>query len=58
MSERGRWTPIGEPNPLDHFRADLQRVQGLMLYLVKDCCGERAELCRPLADALLACRAA
>lgn len=40
------------------YRADVDALGRLMLFLVKDCCGGRAELCRPLADELLACRAA
>lgn len=39
------------------YRADLDALRALMLFLVKDCCGGRAELCHPLADELLACRA-
>lgn len=38
------------------YRADLDTLRGVMLFLVKDCCGGRAELCQPLADELLACR--
>ena len=38
------------------YRADLDALRRVMLFLVKDCCGGRAELCRPLADELLACR--
>lgn len=40
------------------YRADLDALRSVMLFLVKDCCQGRAELCHPLADALLACRAA
>lgn len=40
------------------YRADLDALRGLMLFLVKDCCGGKAELCHPLTDELLACRAA
>ena len=40
------------------YRADLDALRAVMLFLVKDCCGGRAELCHPLADELLACRAA
>lgn len=41
-----------------NYRADLDALRSLMLFLVKDCCGGRAEFCHPLADELLACRAA
>jgi ArsR family transcriptional regulator, arsenate/arsenite/antimonite-responsive transcriptional repressor len=40
------------------YRADLDALRAVMLFLVKDCCGARTELCQPLAQDLLACRAA
>jgi DNA-binding transcriptional ArsR family regulator len=40
------------------YRADLDALRVLTLFLVKDCCGGRAELCQPLADELLACSVA
>lgn len=40
------------------YRANLDGLRAVMLFLVKDCCGGRAALCRPLAEELLACRAA
>lgn len=40
------------------YRADLDALRGMMLFLVKDCCGGRTELCQPLAAELLECRAA
>ena len=30
------------------YRADLDRLQALVLFLLKDCCQGRAELCEPL----------
>src|SRR3974390_1455782 len=30
------------------YRADLDRLRELVLFLLKDCCGGRAELCAPL----------
>lgn len=39
------------------YRVALDRVQGLLLYLLKDCCGGRADLCRPLMAELNACSA-
>ena len=36
------------------YRADLQGLHALTLYLVKDCCGGRAELCAPLIADLTA----
>ena len=41
-----------------HFgdlRANLDAVRQLMLYLAKDCCGGRAELCEPLVAELSHC---
>ena len=35
-------------------RADIDTLRGLLLFLAKDCCGGRAELCEPLL-AELAC---
>lgn len=40
------------------YRADLDTLRGVMLFLVKDCCGGRAELCQPLAAELMQCQAA
>ncbi|MCR0984153.1 ArsR/SmtB family transcription factor [Roseomonas populi] len=37
------------------YRADLDRLRDLMLFLVKDCCGGRADLCTPLIAALAPC---
>lgn len=37
------------------YRANLNRLTELMLFLVKDCCGGRAELCAPLIAALTPC---
>lgn len=34
------------------YRADLMRLRDLMLYLVRDCCGSRPELCEPLIEEL------
>ena len=36
-------------------RANLDAVRQLMLYLAKDCCGGRAELCEPLVAELSHC---
>jgi ArsR family transcriptional regulator, arsenate/arsenite/antimonite-responsive transcriptional repressor len=36
------------------YRADLNRLRELTLYLVKDCCGGSAELCAPLIAELSA----
>jgi ArsR family transcriptional regulator, arsenate/arsenite/antimonite-responsive transcriptional repressor len=36
------------------YRADLNRLRDLMLYLVKDCCGGNAGLCAPLIAELSA----
>lgn len=36
------------------YRADLNGLRALMLYLLKDCCGGSAELCAPLIAELAA----
>ncbi|SCW85662.1 transcriptional regulator, ArsR family [Sphingobium faniae] len=37
------------------YRADLDALKALTLFLVKDCCGGRAELCEPLIAELAPC---
>jgi DNA-binding transcriptional ArsR family regulator len=37
------------------YRANLDRFREMMLFLVKDCCGGRAELCAPLIADLTPC---
>jgi ArsR family transcriptional regulator len=37
------------------YRADVQQLSALVLYLLKDCCGGRADLCIPLIEALTPC---
>lgn len=37
------------------YRVDLDRFRDVMLFLVKDCCGGRAELCAPLIESLQPC---
>lgn len=37
------------------YRADLERLRRMMLFLVKDCCEGRAELCAPLVADLIPC---
>ncbi len=37
------------------YRADLSGLRGLMLFLLKDCCGGNAELCAPLIADLAPC---
>ncbi len=39
-----------------NYTAKLERFGALAAYLVKDCCGGRAEVCAPLLDTLKACR--
>lgn len=36
-------------------RANIDALRGLMLFLAKDCCGGRAELCEPLLAELTCC---
>ncbi|PZR09187.1 MAG: transcriptional regulator [Azospirillum brasilense] len=37
------------------YRADLDRLRDVTVFLVKDCCDGRAEVCQPLLTALLPC---
>jgi ArsR family transcriptional regulator len=37
------------------YRADLDRLRALVVYLLKDCCGGRPELCAPLIEDLVPC---
>lgn len=37
------------------YRADLDTLRDVMLFLVKDCCGGRPELCAPLIAELTPC---
>jgi ArsR family transcriptional regulator, arsenate/arsenite/antimonite-responsive transcriptional repressor len=37
------------------YRADLDRFRSMTLFLVKDCCGGRPELCAPLIADLTPC---
>jgi DNA-binding transcriptional ArsR family regulator len=37
------------------YRADVERLRKMMLFLVNDCCGGRADLCQPLIADLLPC---
>jgi ArsR family transcriptional regulator, arsenate/arsenite/antimonite-responsive transcriptional repressor len=40
------------------YRADLQRFHDVTLFLLKDCCGGRPEICAPLIADLKTCRPA
>ena len=37
------------------YRADLDRVRDVVLFLLQDCCEGRADLCQPLLAALAPC---
>ena len=37
------------------YRADIDRLRALNLYLLKDCCGGRPEICAPLIAELAPC---
>lgn len=39
------------------YRADIDRMRGLMEYLVRDCCNGHPELCAPLGAGITSCRA-
>jgi len=38
------------------YRAALDHMQQLMLFVLKDCCGGKPDLCTPLIETLTACR--
>ena len=38
-----------------NYLADLDQLKALTLFLVKDCCGGKAELCEPLIAELVPC---
>lgn len=38
-----------------NYRANLEQLKALTLFLVKDCCGGKAELCEPLIAELTPC---
>jgi ArsR family transcriptional regulator, arsenate/arsenite/antimonite-responsive transcriptional repressor len=38
-----------------NYRAELGALKSLTLFLVKDCCGGKAELCEPLIAELIPC---
>ncbi|MBB2156830.1 ArsR/SmtB family transcription factor [Gluconacetobacter diazotrophicus] len=40
------------------YRADLSVLRGLVLFLVRDCCGGAPDVCAPLLADLAACRPA
>lgn len=37
------------------YRADIARLHALVLFLARDCCGGRPDLCAPLVEALSPC---
>jgi ArsR family transcriptional regulator, arsenate/arsenite/antimonite-responsive transcriptional repressor len=37
------------------YRADLERLREVMLFLLKDCCGGRPDVCAPLIADLMPC---
>jgi ArsR family transcriptional regulator len=37
------------------YRADLARVQALVLFMLRDCCDGRPEICAPLIESLTPC---
>lgn len=38
------------------YRADLAALRATLMFLLKDCCQGRAELCQPLIEDLTSCR--
>jgi len=37
------------------YRADLTHFQNVLLFMLKDCCGGRPEICAPLIESLAPC---
>ena len=37
------------------YRADLSRLQAVVLFMLKDCCDGRPEICAPLVESLTPC---
>ena len=37
------------------YRADLSRLQAVVLFMLKDCCDGRPEICTPLVESLTPC---
>jgi len=37
------------------YRADLTRLQAVVLFMLKDCCDGRPEICTPLVESLTPC---
>jgi ArsR family transcriptional regulator, arsenate/arsenite/antimonite-responsive transcriptional repressor len=37
------------------YRANIKTLQELILFMVKDCCGGRPEVCEPLVERFLTC---
>ena len=37
------------------YRADLTRLQAVVLFMLKDCCDGRPEICAPLVESLTPC---
>ncbi len=37
------------------YRADLRRLQAVVLFMLRDCCDGRPEICAPLIEALKPC---
>jgi ArsR family transcriptional regulator len=37
------------------YRADLTRLQALVLFMLRDCCDGRPEICAPLVESLTPC---
>ncbi|QQA41182.1 ArsR/SmtB family transcription factor [Pelagovum pacificum] len=53
LSAAGLVTSVREGRHI-RYRADMDRLGGLISFLVEDCCGGRPELCRPVVESLSA----
>jgi DNA-binding transcriptional ArsR family regulator len=38
------------------YRASLAQLQSVVLFMLKDCCGGKAEFCAPIIEGLASCR--
>jgi len=51
LAQAGLATPERDGRTI-RYAADFGAIQGLVLFLMKDCCGGRNELCQPVFDQL------
>ena len=49
LAHAGLIKPLREGRSIRYF-ADFDGIKGLLTFLMRDCCGDRAELCQPILD--------